>query len=752
MTRTLFSALKMFRRDNERPLYARHAPHRCSSQEPPALAGRDAAVAAADWPRALLAADHNDPQRLEAMTVTIGVDVGGTFTDLVAVDSDDGTVRVGKHPSTPLNPDAGVLEIVDRMLTREDLGRANYFLHGTTTGLNALVERKGAKVGILTTRGFRDVLELRRGMRPHLFGLLWTPTEPLVPRNLRLEVTERVLSDGTVEKPLAESEVAAAAKTFIAEGVDSVAVVFINSYASPDHEARARQALISAGFAGTVSLSHEVTGEYGEYERTSTTAVDAYLRPVVSSYFQRLVAGLKQRGFQGECLVTRSGGGAMTFGEAELRPFETVMSGPVAGISGVAQLYKELGEPRSLIAADVGGTTFDTSLVLDGQPHLKYEGFVADLPLQTTWVDVRSIGSGGGSIASVDEGLMKVGPESAGANPGPVSYGRGGVEPTVTDAMVVLGMAPTRLANNLELDVQGARAAVGKLATKLGIGVDAAAEGILAIASAAMAGAIRQISIEIGEDPRAAALVAYGGAGPMFGTLLARELEIGTVIVPRAAGGFSAWGLLCSDIVRSLSRTHFAELSPDNLGRAIGALDALHQRLADRGELVGAGVAVREDALDLRYAGQDQSLTVRIQAGQEGTGWSPDKIRNNFAAEYHKAFGHVQEERLEMVAVRATSRLPLETDISHSVNSSTETLPGMDELGEVDAFSFTAGKRMAFSLVHRHTLSAGSELRGPAIVADPTTTIYVDSGFTAKAHANGSLILTYEELPGHDPR
>jgi N-methylhydantoinase A len=678
------------------------------------------------------------------MTVSIGVDVGGTFTDLVAVDEDTGTVRVGKHPSTPLNPDAGVLEIVDKMLTRDDLGRANYFLHGTTTGLNALVERKGAKVGILTTRGFRDVLELRRGLRPHLFGLLWTAQDPLVPRSLRLEVTERVLSDGTVEQALSERDVVAAAETFRNNGVDSVAIVFINSYALPDHENAAREGLLRAGFEGTISLSHEVTGEYGEYERTCTTAVDAYLRPVVSSYFRRLQEGLQQRGFAGECLVTRSGGGAMTFAEAELRPFETVMSGPVAGVSGVVQLYNELDKPRSLITADVGGTTFDTSLVLDGQPRLKYEGIIGDLPLQTTWVDVRSIGAGGGSIASVDAGLLHVGPESAGADPGPVCYGRGGVKPTVTDATVVLGMTPATLADNLELDVEGARNAIAELAEQLKIGIDQVAQGILTIASAAMAGAIRQISIEIGEDPRDSALVAYGGAGPMFGTLLARELDIDTVIVPRAAGGFSAWGLLCSDVVRSLSRTHFAMLGDESLEHASRLLDGLHDRLADRSESVAPGAAVREAALDLRYAGQDQSLTIRIPGDWRENTWSPESIREHFGVEYRKAFGHLQEERLQMVAVRATTRLALDTRISERVNGAGVVPVAASASKHVDAYSFTRGERVSFEFANRETLGIGSELPGPAIVVDNTTTIYVDSGFTARAHANGSLILSYE--------
>jgi N-methylhydantoinase A len=656
------------------------------------------------------------------MATRIGVDVGGTFTDLVTYDDETGEVRVVKEPTTPAAPEEGVIEAVRRGVPDSLLREAEFFLHGTTVGLNALLERRGAVVGLLATKGFRDVLETRRGDRDDPYDLFWRPPEPLVPRDLRLPVAERILADGSVEAALEAEDVARAYEAFRAAGVTSIAVAFLNSYANGVHERAAAELLRGLGFDGVLSLSHEVSGEYREYERTCTTVVDAFVRPRVASYLERLEDRLRELGFRGSALVTRSGGGALTFAEAARRPFETVLSGPVAGAQGAAALARELGAAEA-IGADVGGTSFDTCLIVDGQPELLYEGRVAGLPLQTPWVDVRSIGAGGGSIAYVDVGgLLRVGPRSAGASPGPACYGRGGAEPTVTDAALVLGMlGPGELASGLTLDVRLARQAL----ERLGLGPpEEAARGVLTIAAASMSDAIREITIEQGRDPRGASLVAFGGAGPLFATLLAQELGVAQVLVPRYAGNFSAWGLLGADLTRERSRTRILPLTEEGLAWAREGLEQLSTELAAAG-------GSREERLDLRYVGQEHTLTVAL-APQAG----PDSLRALFARDYERTFGHTMEEEVEIVTLRAAVRsaLPalavrLVPPVPRSPSPSTP------------AWSFTRGERLDFALISRDGLAAGDSLAGPAIVLEQTATTYLDAGFTARVGEAGALVL-----------
>ena len=475
------------------------------------------------------------------MSTRIGVDVGGTFTDLIFFDGETGQITVGKGPSNPRDVDLAVRSVVTGTLAPDAASRTELFLHGTTVGLNALLERKGARVGLLTTDGFRDILEQARMERldergHRIWDHLFRTPPPLVDRPLRVGVRERILADGSVHVVLDPDSVREAVEIFTREGVECVAIVFINAHANAAHELRAEELLREYGFTGAVSLSHQTTGQYREYERTSTTVIDAYVRPAVAGYLERLQDGLREDAVDGECLITTSAGGCIAFGEARTRPFETVMSGPVAGAVGASTLCRTLGLEMA-ITADVGGTSFDTCLLVDGRPTVKYEGEVVGMPLQTPWVDVRSVGAGGGSIAYLDNGLLSVGPRSAGAVPGPVAYGRGGTEPTVTDAAATLGMfARSTLASGLELDIEGARSSLTGLADELDLEADGVAQGVIRIAAATMAGAMRAVSIEVGQDPRNGALIAYGGAGPLFGSLLARELQIRTLVVPNYAG------------------------------------------------------------------------------------------------------------------------------------------------------------------------------------------------------------------------
>ena len=676
------------------------------------------------------------------MATRVGVDVGGTFTDLVFYDDETGEVRVGKGSTTPTAPDEGVRDVVTATVGSDSLASSSYFLHGTTVGINSLLERKGAVVGLLTTRGFRDVLETRRGDRDRMYDLLWKPDAPLVPRRLRLPVTERIRADGAVETPFEEDDVRAAAEVFGQESVDSVAIVFINAYANAEHELLAEQALRQHGFEGEISLSHQVSGEYREYERSSTTVVDAYVRPRVSNYLQRLEDTLRGQGFDGSFLITRSGGGAMTFAEAEARPFETIMSGPVAGAVGCGELCRDLGIEHA-IGADVGGTSFDTCLIVDGRPQIKYEGNVVGMPIQSPWVDVRSIGAGGGSVAHLDAGLLRVGPRSAGADPGPVCYGRGGTEPAVTDAAAALGMlAFGELAGGVALDIDASREALARLGKDLSLDVDEASRGVITIVNAAMANAIRSITVEQGQDPRGASLVAFGGAGPLFGTLLARELDIARIVIPNYAGNFSAWGLLGQDITRSAALTSIRRLDDDGLSVANAVLGDLFARLDDRAAASANGDEAQEVALDLRYVGQEYTLTIAPPSKAGAITASPTTIAELFTESYDRTFGHTLTEPIEIVAVRATRRTPLARKAGQRTVGSSN---GAGAVREIEAYSFTRGETLEFTVVERDSLAAGASFEGPSILLEETATTYVDAGFSGEVHSDGTLLLTDEE-------
>jgi N-methylhydantoinase A len=679
------------------------------------------------------------------MPTRIGVDVGGTFTDLIFLDEESGQVTVGKGPSMPSAVDEAVRGVVSTSIDAAGMSRAAYFLHGTTVGLNALLERNGARVGILTTEGFRDVLEVRRLMRvdehgEHMWDHLFKTPQPLVSRQLRLGIRERILADGAVHKPLDPDSVRDAAAAFTREGVECVAIVLINAHANPQHELQAAALLREAGFDGPLSLSHEVSGQYREYERTSTTVVDAYVRPAVSGYLERLEAGLHEARFDGECLITTSSGGCVAFSEARSRPFETVMSGPVAGAVGASKLCEQLGLELA-ITADVGGTSFDTCLLVDGRPRVKHEGEVVGMPLQTPWVDVRSVGAGGGSIAWVQRGLLEVGPRSAGADPGPVCYAKGGTEPTVTDAAVTLGMlARDSLASGLKLDTVGARAALARLGDELALEPAHVAQGVLRVVTANMAGAIRAVSIEVGEDPRRAALIAYGGAGPLFASLLARELGIKTIVIPNYAGNFSAWGLLKQDVVRSAALTVVSPLDDHGIARAEGALARLFAQLEARTDKRLAGAVSHEAELDLRYPGQEYTLTIPVTLQENRVAQSPQEIARRFGEAYERNYGHSFDVGVDIVTVRAIERIALPRPSDRPAQSQVNGAPRAGRSAR--AYSFARDAWCQFELIERDRLTPRHSFEGPAIVIEATTTSYVDAGLAGVVHESGALILS----------
>jgi N-methylhydantoinase A len=675
------------------------------------------------------------------MSTRIGVDVGGTFTDLIAYDADSGEVTLSKSASTADAPEQAVIESVAAGVPPRIISTAEYFLHGTTVGLNALLTRTGAKLGLLATAGFRDVLEIRRGSREEMLNLWWRPPEPLVPRELRIPIDERIRADGTVRAEVPDEDVAAAAEAFDRAGVEAVAIAFINAYCNPANELSAAEALRRHGFEGEISLSHRVSGEYREFERTSTTVIDAYVRGIAGGYLERLGAGLAELGCSATTLLMRSGGGAMTFEEAADRPFETIISGPVAGVEGAAGLARELSIDQ-VIAADVGGTSFDVSVVVDGLPQTMNQGEVIGFPVQAPWVDVRSIGAGGGSIAEIDAGgLLRVGPRSAGANPGPACYGRDGTEPTVTDAALALGMlGEGRLAGGLQLESGRAETALSALGSTLKMNVQGVAEGIMRIASAHMADAIREITVERGLDPRDGALMAFGGAGGLFATLLARESDVPTIVIPPFSGNFSAWGLLGADVTQTTARTMLAPLSDESTGEAGKVLAQLLDELRERPG-GGENGASAEAALDLRYQGQEHSLTVGVPVAQGAIRADGGAIASAFEQEYEKIFGHRMQERIEIVAVRGTLRTPMRERVRPPEPGAGDGAGGAG----MRAYSFTAGEWLEFTLLERESLAVGTKLAGPALIAEETAMTYLDSDFTAKVHPSGSLLIEAEE-------
>ena len=679
------------------------------------------------------------------MAIRIGVDIGGTFTDLVVYDDVDGKVSVEKVPTTPLSPEGGCIEAVRLAAKRAGtVEQCEYFLHGTTVGLNALVERRGPKVGLLCTSGFRDVLGLGRGSRPEAYDLNWRPPEPLVPRDLRLPVTERIDAQGRVVRPIDERSISEALTVFREHRVDAVAVCFMNAYVNPVHEEEAERVLRELGFQGDISLSHRLSREYRDYERASTTVVDAFVRARMAGYLEHVSEGLKSMGFKGTCLITRSGGGSMSFEEARERSFETINSGPVAGAEGAAELSRALGL-GNLVTADVGGTSFDTALIVDGRPHLLHQGEIAGMPIQAPWVDVRSIAAGGGSLAYLDAGgLLQVGPQSAGAQPGPACYGRGGTNATVTDAAFYLGMLGSgQLASGLRLDRQKAEPALKQLVTQLGISVQAVAVGIIKIACANCANAIREITVEQGIDPRGLTLLAFGGAGPLFATQMARELDIRNVLVPPYAGNFSAWGLLGSDLVRSTARTQRFALTTAGvqaMNHVIGEMFAeLEGRRGDR-KLLEQGM--REVGIGMRFSGgQEHALTIPVRWSEGRVAADVATLDREFRETYRKIFGVSLENAVEAIVLRAAIRRPLQRKLLPPAQGAEQSAP----LPEQRLYSFALDAECAAKTVQRASLQIGERHPGPAVIYEDTATTYVDADFSYGLDANGCILLSRED-------
>jgi N-methylhydantoinase A len=505
------------------------------------------------------------------MAYRLGVDIGGTFTDATLLDEETGALRIGKVPSTPKDPSIGFIEATDAILKEGSVlpDDVTYIVHGTTVATNAIIEGTVARTGFITTDGYRDMLEIARQIRPSLYDLQFQKPKPLVPRYLCFGVPERLDAQGQVLTPFDKEAARRIATRLKEEEVESIAVCLLHAYVNPAHEQQLGNTLSEIVPDVVVSLSSEVAPEFREYYRASTTVINAAIRPVVARYLDRIQDRLQHKGFAAELLLMQSGGGVFTFAEASRKPVFMVESGPAAGVISAAHLGDTLGH-KEIISFDMGGTTAKVGLIQNGSPRItkEYEVDVAagagsqrggGYPIRTPVIDLVEIGAGGGSIAWVDSGgVLRVGPQSAGADPGPACYGQGGTEPTITDANLVLGRLQPDLflAGRMRLDVNAARQAIKeKCAQPLGMDVVEAAYGIVEIANAAMVNALRLVSVQRGYDPREFVLVAFGGAGPVHANRLAAETEMPTLIVPMSPGTFSALGLLVTDLKHDFSMT-----------------------------------------------------------------------------------------------------------------------------------------------------------------------------------------------------
>ncbi len=696
-----------------------------------------------------------------AFTYRLGVDIGGTFTDATLINEETGEIRVGKVSSTPKDPSLGFLEAVHRMLREGEVKpeEVEYIVHGTTVATNSIIEGKIARTGFITSDGFRDMLEIARQVRPTLYDMQFEKPKPLVPRYLCFGVPERLDARGETLTPLDDEAVRRAAERFREEGVESIAVCFLHSYANPAHEKRAGEILQEVFPEALVSLSAEVAPEFREYFRASTTVINACIRPVVARYLQNIEDRLREEGLEAELLVMQSSGGVLTFSAASERPVFMVESGPAAGVISSTYLGGVLGY-GDVISFDMGGTTAKVGLVQDGTPQVTKDYEVgataqagvagsrgAGYPIRTPVIDLVEIGAGGGSIAWVDSGgVLRVGPQSAGADPGPVCYGKGGTEPTITDANLVLGRLNPGyfLGGEIELDADAAHKAIQeRCADALKLDVVEAANGIVEIANSAMVNALRLVSVQRGYDPRDFVLMGFGGAGPVHANRLAAETEIPTTVIPMSPGTTSAMGLLVTDLKHDYSTTMIEQVDKVNLE----TLDKVFLDLEAQGRSILEREGVLEEQMgfvrqaDVRYVGQSYELTVPLQDGKLG-GDELGQVLEQFHSEHDRAYGYsAPEEPVEFVNLRLSA-------IGKIVKPRLRDLKGGG--GDVDAaqkatrpvYFAESGGYVDCPIYDRYRLGPGHTVEGPAVVEEVDSTTVIHPGYRALVDRFGNLLLS----------
>lgn len=676
------------------------------------------------------------------MALAVAVDIGGTFTDLVAFDGATGRTLYGKSLTTPRDLGQGILDALGK--AGVSLAETATIKHGTTVVINTVLEETGAKVGLVTTAGFRDVLEIGRGNRPEPFNFHFRRLPPLAPRHRRFEVDERMGPNGAPIRAPKREDLKRVAAALEREGVEAVAICFLHSYANPEHERQAAAALAASGI-GYLSVASELSREWREYERTSTAVLNAYVGPRVDRYLSRLEGALADEGFRGRLFVMESNGGVMSVATARRRPIYLVESGPVAGVTGATAVAAQAGW-RNVVAFDMGGTTAKASIVEELTPKVEplyyVGGYERGYPVQAPVVDIVEVGAGGGSIAWLDTvGNLNVGPRSAGAEPGPVCYGLGGIEPTITDANLILRrLDPERfLGGELRLDADGARRAIAeRVAGPLGEEVERMAAGIVRIANVIMAGAVRRVTVERGRDPRDFVLVASGGAGPLHAAAIAREVGIRRVVVPPSPGHFSALGMLLADLRHDFTQSYAARLES-------AALDEVEERLAalerEGQELARADIPDLEDvalsrSAEMRYAGQEHTVRVTLP---EWLGVTTDReaVAGEFRRTYAERYGYSDPHgAIEIVTLRVTveGRAP-----KPALGGPAGAGLGEPEIEWREVYFDEAGGFARCPVVLRERLPLGWSMAGPAILEEYASTTVAPPGSKVRTLAGGLL-------------
>ena len=689
------------------------------------------------------------------MSLIIAVDIGGTFTDLIGYDAHSGRLVSAKSSTTPADLVRAIRDCFEKIrLAPQSI---ETFVHGSTVAINTVVERKGARTALVVTRGTRDVYAIGRGNRPDAYDVWFKRPQPLVPRHLTFEIDERLGADGCVRTPFDAAQAAAVAARVTASGVDAVAVCLLHSWSNPAHEQRMAALLEAAAPGAYVTMSHDILREYGEYERMSTTVLNAYIGPRIRQYLDELERRLHVDGFAGDLLIMQSNGGVMAPSIARTLPVATLESGPVGGFIAAARVGVQLGY-ANVIAFDMGGTTAKTNVVRDGEPQMAHGyhigGYATGHPMTLPVVDTVEVGAGGGSIARADAGGLRVGPQSAGAEPGPACYGKGGTEPTVTDANVVLGRIDPRafLGGEMTLDADAARAAVcSRVAGPLGLSDEAAALAIVKIAVLHMSLAVRQVSVERGYDPRDFAMLAFGGAGPLHAVEVARALHIPAIIVPTFPGQFSAAGMLMADLRHDYVRTYYKPLERADfreLTSIAGELSASARRRL-RDERASEARTELRVSLDVRYAGQDGSMPVPSDRLLAPDGWSggADAVKAAFNAMHHRAFGyHDSEQALEVVSVRLAAVAKRSekafTPQGGARHGSAEAFALHDGGGTKRTVWFEAADEpIECPVYQREWLSPGEELTGPAIVQEYASTTLLFPDDRLRVAGTGELVI-----------
>ena len=694
--------------------------------------------------------------------IRVGIDTGGTFTDVVAVDEDSGELVTTKTPSTPANPADGFIAGIEKILdvmgaTGEDLTAV---CHGTTVATNKLLEGKVERLGYVTTEGYEFMLEIARQAVPDGYGnsYFWVKPPRIVPADAVRTVRGRLDVTGTEVRPFSEEDAVAAARWFRDRGITTIGVCFLHSYANDEHELAMREVLRREHPEAVVSISSEVLREYREYERAMTTLVDAAVKPNVSRY----VANIHERldGFTGgrpiPFYVMKSNGGVLSADEVVHQPITTVLSGPAAGALGAALIAERAGFAR-VLTCDGGGTSTDVSVVLDGQPTLTTEGSVGAYPSKIPMIDVVTVGAGGGSIAWVSpEGHLKVGPQSAGADPGPLCYGHGGTDPTITDAHVVLGRIPPHLlGGEIPLDVEAARAGLVELAGRLGLDLERCATGVLEISAWNQANALRQVSVKRGLDVRDFMLTTFGGSGSLLACRLVDILDLAGVVVPQNPGNLSAFGLLTVDVRNDYVQTHVDRHATLDLGSVGAVLDELTARAAAALDAEGFAPADHQfiRTADLRYFGQAYEVRVPADPGPVAAGWA-DEVAARFHDEHRRLYGYDfrddPQQQVEWVNLRVTGVGPITRPELQPLPPRAEEatpappgLPGQRSVRDV-CFDPDAGY-LPTPVLWRPDLRAGDEFSGPAVVEEFGSTVPVHPGFGVRVDGWGNLVVTKEE-------